>query len=131
MILQLNPAIPMTVIGKGDGLALAIIDYGMEFDLLWVIAIDETGEIWTVGNPKVRALKNITQGRLINKEIKMGEKWIQKAVASGKGKLHKNLGVKEGEKIPAKKLAKAAHSKSPTIRKEIALAKTLKGFKKK
>lgn len=60
----------------------------------------------------------------------MAEKWIQKATKN-KGKLHRELGVKEGEKIPAKKMAKAAKSKNPTIRKEVALAKTLKGLKKK
>ena len=55
--------------------------------------------------------------------------WISGAVKH-KGKLHRELGVPEGEKIPAKKMAKAAKSKSPTVRKEVALAKTLKGFKK-
>jgi len=58
------------------------------------------------------------------------KKWIQKAVGKHPGKLHRELGVPQGEKIPAKKMAKAAKSKSPTIRKEVALAKTLKGFKK-
>ena len=43
----------------------------------------------------------------------MSNKWIQKAVSKGKGKLHKALGVPEGEKIPAKKMAIAAKSKSP------------------
>lgn len=57
-------------------------------------------------------------------------KWIQKAVSKNPGKLHRELGVKQGEKIPAKKLAKAAKSKSPTIRKEVALAKTLKKLHK-
>lgn len=60
----------------------------------------------------------------------MAEKWIQKAVKHP-GKLHRELGVPEGKKIPAKKMAKAAKSKSPTIRKEVALAKTLKGLRKK
>lgn len=60
----------------------------------------------------------------------MAEKWIQKATSKNKGKLHRELGVKEGEKIPAKKLAKAEKSKNPTIRKEANLAKTLKGLKK-
>lgn len=60
------------------------------------------------------------------------KKWIQKALPkSSRGALHRALGVKEGKKIPAKKLAKAAKSKSPKIRKEVALAKTLKKFKKK
>jgi hypothetical protein len=58
-------------------------------------------------------------------------KWIQKAIPkSHRGKLHRELGVPEGEKIPAKKMTKAAKSKSPTIRKEVALAKTLKKMKK-
>lgn len=57
------------------------------------------------------------------------DKWIKGAIKHP-GKLHKELGVPEGKKIPANKLAKAAHSKNPTIRKEVALAKTLKKFKK-
>ncbi len=59
----------------------------------------------------------------------MSEKWIQKAIKHP-GKLHRELGVPEGEKIPQKKLDKAAKSKSPTIRKEVALAKTLKKLRK-
>ena len=64
MMLQLNPPIPLST-PKGDGLAWAVIDYGTEFNLMWVVAIDETGEIWTFQNPDVRALKNITMGRLL------------------------------------------------------------------
>lgn len=56
----------------------------------------------------------------------MAEKWIQKAVSKHPGKLHRELGVPEGEKIPAKKLAKASHSKDPTLRREANLAETLK-----
>lgn len=58
------------------------------------------------------------------------KKFIQ-AMHMKKGALHKKLSVKEGEKIPAKKLAKAAKSKSPTLRKEVALAKTLSKLRKK
>jgi hypothetical protein len=58
--------------------------------------------------------------------------WISKALPkTSKGKLHEKLGVPEGEKIPAKKLAKAENSKSSTLRKEADLAKTLKKMKKK
>lgn len=64
MIIQLNPAIPMHVIDKGHGYAIAMIDYSQEHDLLWVVAINETGEIWTVPNQKVRMLKNITMERI-------------------------------------------------------------------
>lgn len=59
----------------------------------------------------------------------MAEKWIKKAIKHP-GKLHRDLGVTEGKKIPAKKLAKAEHSKNLAIRKEANLAKTLKKFKK-
>lgn len=60
----------------------------------------------------------------------MDEKWIQGAIKH-KGKLHRELGVPEDKKIPAKKLAKAEHSKNPTIRKEANLAKTLSKLRKK
>lgn len=53
--------------------------------------------------------------------------WIAGAIKRP-GALHRALGVPEGENIPAKKLAKAAKSGSPRIKKEVALAKTLKGF---
>ena len=58
------------------------------------------------------------------------KKWIKGAIKHP-GKLHRDLGVPMGKVIPAKKLAKAEHSKSPSIRREANLAKTLKGFKKK
>lgn len=58
----------------------------------------------------------------------MAEKWIQKAIKKP-GALKKSLGVKEGEKIPAKKLAKAA--KAPgKMGQRARLAQTLKGLKK-
>lgn len=53
--------------------------------------------------------------------------WIAGATKN-KGALHRNLGVPADDKIPAKKLASAAKSDNPTIAKEAALAKTLKGF---
>lgn len=56
-----------------------------------------------------------------------GKNWIAGATQK-KGELHRKLGVPEGEKIPASKLAKAAHSDNPTERKEASLAKTLKSF---
>ena len=46
--------------------------------------------------------------------------------ASHKGKLHKALGVPKGQKIPASKLAKAAKSKSPAMRKMANFAKNAK-----
>jgi hypothetical protein len=60
---QLEPPIPMSVLDKGNGYAFAVIDYGQEFDLLWVIAMDDTGEIWCAPNPKVRMQGNWSMGR--------------------------------------------------------------------
>lgn len=60
---QLEPPLPMTVVGKGDGYAVAVIDYGQEFDLLWVVVLDESGEIWCAPNPKVRMQGNWSMGR--------------------------------------------------------------------
>lgn len=69
MILQLNPPIYLGT-PKGGGLAWLVTDYGAEHHLLWTVAMDKTGEVWTFPNPEVRADKNITMGRLIqNKEM--------------------------------------------------------------
>jgi hypothetical protein len=55
----------------------------------------------------------------------MAKKWIAGAIKRP-GALHRELGVPQGQKIPAKKLAAAAHSSNPTERKRANLAKTLK-----
>lgn len=54
----------------------------------------------------------------------MPKNWIKGAIKKP-GALHRALGVPEGKKIPAKKMAKAEHSKSPLMKKRVALAKTL------
>jgi hypothetical protein len=60
---QLDPPLPMTVLDRGDGYAVAVIDYGQEFDLLWVVALNDSGEIWCAPNPKVRMQGNWSMGR--------------------------------------------------------------------
>lgn len=62
-VTQLCPTIPLDT-PKGSGLAWFMIDYSEEHHLMWVVAIDDTGEIWTFKNTEVRAQKNITMGRL-------------------------------------------------------------------
>ena len=57
------------------------------------------------------------------------KKWIQQAIKHP-GALHEELHVKKGEKIPAKKLEKATHSKNPTLARRARLAETLRGLKK-
>lgn len=56
------------------------------------------------------------------------KKWIKGAIKHP-GALHEKLGVPKGEKIPAKKLAKAAKA-GGTLGKEARLAKTLKKMHK-
>jgi hypothetical protein len=60
---QLNPPLPLTVLDKGKGYAIGVIDYGQEHNLIWVTALDESGEIWCAPNPKVRFQPNWTMGR--------------------------------------------------------------------
>lgn len=63
MFTQLNPPLPLHVLGKGDGQAIGMIDYGPEHDLIWVTALDANGEIWCAPNPQVRMQANWTMGR--------------------------------------------------------------------
>jgi len=56
------------------------------------------------------------------------KKWIKGAIKHP-GALHKELGVPQGQKIPASKLAKAA-SKGGKIGKRARLAQTLKKLHK-
>lgn len=65
-VTQLNPPIPMSC-PKGNGLAHFMIDYSPEFSICWVIFIDKTGECWSYMNEHIRALKNITLDRLLDK----------------------------------------------------------------
>jgi len=60
---QLDPTLPVIVEGKGSGYAFAVIDYGQEHHLIWVVAIDGSGEVWSAPNPKVRVQANWTMGR--------------------------------------------------------------------
>jgi hypothetical protein len=54
----------------------------------------------------------------------MAKHWIKGAIKHP-GALHRELHVPEGEKIPTKKLEKAAHSDNPTLAKRAHLAEML------
>lgn len=54
--------------------------------------------------------------------------WMQEAFSKNPGKLHRKLNVAPGKKIPEAKLEKAAHSKSPTLRREVNLAQIGRKF---
>jgi oligoendopeptidase F len=45
-----------------------------------------------------------------------------------KGKLHREMGIPEGQKIPAKKLEAATHSKDREVRDDAIRAETMKGW---
>lgn len=56
-------------------------------------------------------------------------KWIKKSdfhPGGKKGKLHRELGIPEDKKIPADRLAAAAHSKNPEIKRDAIRAQTMK-----
>lgn len=61
MILQLDPPLPLWT-NKGTGVAHFLIDYGLEFDLMWVVFLDDTGQCWSLRNTDVRAMPNISYG---------------------------------------------------------------------
>ncbi|MBU6267711.1 MAG: hypothetical protein KGN34_09230 [Sphingomonadales bacterium] len=60
---QLASPLPVYVVDKGKGLCFAVIDYGPEHNLIWVTALDDSGEIWCAPNPMVRMQSNWTLGR--------------------------------------------------------------------
>lgn len=61
MLTELRTALPVST-PRGNGFAFAVIDYGQEHHLLWVVVIDATGEIWTIANPEIRVRPNPTMG---------------------------------------------------------------------
>jgi hypothetical protein len=61
-MLQLNPPIYLET-PKGPAMAYMVVDYGVDYDLIWVCFIKETGECWSFRNPQVRQAENITMGR--------------------------------------------------------------------
>lgn len=72
---------------------------------------------------------DVLKGRGVFKSGGMAKgKWIQEAIKKP-GALRASLGVKEGQTIPAKKLASAA-KKPGKLGQRARLAQTLKGMKK-
>ena len=55
--------------------------------------------------------------------------WVKKAdfkPGGHKGKLHREMGLPEGQKIPAARLEQAAHSRNSEVRNDAIRAKTMK-----
>lgn len=67
-ILQLNPTIDVKT-PLGDCEAFFIIDYGQEFNTLFLVGLDN-GEMWWIKQSRLRLCKNISMDR---KEINYGK----------------------------------------------------------
>jgi len=67
--------------------------------------------------------------KIESKKKPVKKDWIKGAIKHA-GALHKELKVPAGEKIPEKKLAKAAKSENPKLRRQVTLARTLRGIRK-
>lgn len=67
-MLQLDPSIPVYVIDKGVGEAIAWFDYSKEDHLLWLVCMNDTGEMWLIPNPQIRLQSNPSLGRILKKK---------------------------------------------------------------
>ena len=59
MMTQLNPPLPLET-PKGKAWAVALIDYGPQWELQWVTFVRDTGECWTFRNSQIRQGDNYT-----------------------------------------------------------------------
>jgi hypothetical protein len=64
MMIRLDPPLPLVHEDGRKMMAHLVIDYGVDFDLVWVCIMDDTREVWCWPNPKVRGRKNETMGRV-------------------------------------------------------------------
>jgi len=64
-MLQLSPELPFWHEPSAQlCFAFLVIDYTPDHDLLWVCKMQNSGEIWCVANKELRAVENISLGRL-------------------------------------------------------------------
>lgn len=66
--LQLEPPIPVYLVGEGNVLAYFIRDYGIDHDDYWTV-VNSKGEFRTVSNKLIRAVNNETLGRIASRSI--------------------------------------------------------------
>lgn len=63
---RLDPSIPVYIPDRDvSGEALAWFDYGKEEHVLWMVALDTTGEVWLLPNTQIRLMNNPSIGRVI------------------------------------------------------------------
>jgi len=61
VLTQLQTPLPLHT-PRGKAWAIAIIDYGPHWDLLWVTFLLDSGECWTFNNKDIRQEENFTFG---------------------------------------------------------------------
>lgn len=76
MITRIDPPLPMES-PKGRGMAHFLIDYGYEHYLVFVVSIDETGEIWSFRNSEIRLQGNLTANRP-SPQLKWRDLWLER-----------------------------------------------------
>jgi hypothetical protein len=64
MMMQLQPPIPLVHKDGRRFLALIVIDYSPEHDVLWLGGFEESRELWCLGNAELRLADNLSLGRI-------------------------------------------------------------------
>ncbi len=62
MFTELQKSLPVTTT-KGDGWAIAVIDYSQDHNLIWVVVLNKNGEVWCIPNYEIRVERNYSLGR--------------------------------------------------------------------
>ena len=62
-MLQLDPPIPLALESGEPVWALAILDYGPDYDSLFLVACQNSRELWWLPNSKLRLGDNVSLGR--------------------------------------------------------------------
>ena len=63
MMLQLNPPIPFVTADGKKCIAFMVLDYGVEFNTLFLCGFEESREVWWLPNSQLRLADNISLGR--------------------------------------------------------------------
>jgi hypothetical protein len=66
MIQQLNPYIPV-ITPLGEGYAVMVIDYGIDYNTCWVVALEKDGQIKHFDANDVKMCTNYTYGINVEK----------------------------------------------------------------
>jgi len=72
-VLQLNPPIPFDTVEGEHCLALLLLDYGVDYECMFLCAMEQSRELWCLKQSKLRAVENATVGR-VSEENTAGNK---------------------------------------------------------